>query len=111
MKRTIEIDGKEITFKATARTPLLYKQWIGRDLFIDIQKIQTDKDSALDVLGDLAYVMARQADPSIGDIDEWYDQFGMFSVFMALPQLQDMWSAEVSTSVESKKKASRRKES
>ena len=107
MKRTIEIDGKEITFKATARTPLLYKQWVGRDLFIDIQHIQTDKESALDVLGDLAYVMAKQADPSIGDIDEWFDQFGMFSIYMALPQLQDMWSAEMSSSVESKKKGTR----
>lgn len=109
MKRTIEIDGKEITFKATARTPLLYKQWVGRDLFLDIQHIQTDKESALDVLGDLAYVMAKQADPTIGDIDEWFDQFGMFSIYMALPQLQDMWSAEMSSSVEAKKKAHARK--
>lgn len=111
MKRTIEIDGRTITFKATARTPLLYKQWVGRDLFTDIQKIQTEKDMALNVLGDLAYVMAKQEDPSIGDMEEWFDQFEMFSLYMALPQLQDLWGAEMSTTVKPKKKARKQRES
>ena len=111
MKRTITIDGKEVTFVATAKTPLLYKQWIGRDLFIDLNRLQEDQNNTLEVFSGLAYVMARQADPSIGDMDEWLDGFAMFSLYTALPQLTDMWALEMSTASVPKKKASKRKES
>lgn len=112
MKRTIEIDGKEITFKATARTPLLYKQWIGKDLFTELNRLQTETEASLEVFGNLAFVMARQADSNIGDdIDEWFDQFEMFSLYSALPQLSDMWTVEMKSTSVPKKKASKRKES
>lgn len=109
MKKTITIDGKEITFVATARTPLLYKQYIGRELFKDMTRMQKDQSIAVDVLSKLAYVMAKQADPEIGGIDEWFDSFGLFSLYSALPQLSDMWAVETATSVETKKKAGRQK--
>ena len=109
MKKTITIDGKDITFVATARTPLLYKQWIGKDLFTEMNRSQTDQAAALDVFSKLAYVMARQADPEIGDIDEWFDSFGLFSLYTALPQLTSMWNVETATSVETKKKQADRK--
>ena len=109
MKKTITIDGKEITFVATARTPLLYKQYIGRELFKDMTRMQKDQSVAADVLSKLAYVMAKQADPEIGGIDEWFDSFGLFSLYSALPKLSDMWAVETATSVETKKKAGRQK--
>ena len=110
MKRTIIIDGKEVTFKATARTPLLYKQYIQNDLFTDLNRAQGDQSVMAEVFSNLAYVMAKQADPTIGDIEEWFDQFEMFSLFSALPQLSEMWQVEMSTSVEPKKKVSKRKD-
>lgn len=109
MKKTITIDGKDITFVATAKTPILYKQFIGKDLFIEMNRVQEDPTAALDVFGNLAYVMARQADPEIGDLDEWFDSFGVFSLYNALPQLTSMWNVETATSVETKKKAGRQK--
>ena len=109
MKRTITIDGKEITFKASAKTPLLYRQLIGNDLFTDMNRVQEDQSNALEVFGNLAYVMAKQADPSVGDIDEWFDQFGMFSVYTALPQLTDLWGVEMTSTSVPKKKANKRK--
>lgn len=109
MKRTITIDDKEVTFKATARTPLLYKQLIGKDLFLEMNRLQSDQGAALEVFGNLAYVMAKQADPTIGDIDDWFDDFGMFSIYTALPQLTDMWGVETLTTSVPKKKASKRK--
>ena len=109
MKRTITIDGKEITFKASAKTPLLYRQLIGSDLFTDMNRVQEDQSNALEVFGNLAYVMAKQADPSVGDIDEWFDQFGMFSVYSALPQLTDMWAVASTSHSIAKKKADKRK--
>lgn len=109
MKRTITIDGKDITFVATARTPLLYKQYTGRDLFLDLNRLQEDQGIALEVFGNLAYVMAKQADPGIGDRDEWFDGFGMFSIYTALPQLSDMWAVEMASTSSPKKKAGKRK--
>ena len=111
MKRTINIDGREITFKATARTPLLYRQLIGSDLFIDLNKAQEDQSNTLEVFGNLSFVMAKQADPSIEDKDDWFDSFGMFSLYTALPQLSEMWSVEMTSSSVPKKKAKQRKES
>lgn len=111
MERTLTIDDREITFKATAKTPLLYKQLLGKDLLKDIQRVQgnTTDDAALEVFSNLAYVMAWQADPDIPDLDDWLDSFGMFSLYTALPQLSDMWNAEMKTTVVSKKKASKAK--
>lgn len=111
MKRTITIDDQEVTFVATAKTPLLYKQWTGADLFLDLNKLQSEQSIALEVFSRLAYVMARQADSGIGDMDEWLDGFGMFSLYSALPQLADMWSVEMQSTSVPKKKVSKRKES
>lgn len=111
MKRTITIDDQEVTFVATAKTPLLYKQWTGEDLFLDLNKLQSEQGNALEVFSRLAYVMARQADPNIGDIVEWLDGFGMFSLYSALPQLTDMWAVEMQSNSVPKKKVSKRKES
>ena len=109
MKRTITIDGKEITFVANGRTLPLYTQWIGEDILVIMPKIQNDTSMALDFFSKLAYVMARQADPEVGELDEWLDQFGVFSLYNALPQLEDMWAAENRTTVKPKKKVSGRK--
>ena len=109
MKRTITIDGKEITFVATARTRLLYKQYTGKDLFLDLNRLQEDHGNALEVFGNLAYVMAKQADPGIGDMDEWLDDFGMFSIYTALPQLSDMWAVEMASTSVPKKKAGKQR--
>lgn len=111
MKRTITIDDQEVTFVATAKTPLLYKRWTGSDLFLDLNKLQSEQSNTLEVFSRLAYVMARQADSDIGDMDEWLDGFGMFSLYSALPQLTDMWSVEMQSTSVPKKKVSKRKES
>ena len=111
MKRTITIDEQEVTFVATAKTPLLYKQWTGSDLFVDMTTLQSDQSNTMEVFSRLAYVMAKQADPSIGDMEEWLDGFGMFSLYSALPQLSDMWTVEMQSNSVPKKKASKRKES
>jgi hypothetical protein len=109
MKRTITIDDKEVTFVSSARTPLLYNECFRREFFKDLREAQGNEEKTAEFFSRLAYVMAKQADPSIGDIDEWFDQFGMFSIYTALPQLTDMWSVGMQTSSVPKKKASKRK--
>lgn len=52
----------------------------------------------------MAYVMAYHADNSIpAKIEEWLDQFDMFSIYEVLPQILELWGENLVTDVTSKK--------
>lgn len=112
MEKVIKVDGKEIRFKATANTIRMYRQIIGEDLLPQMQKFEKQAaagqfdDDALRMFENLAYIMAKQADPLITDNrDEWFDQFGMFSLYNIMPELATLWAAGQKTSSVPKKKA------
>ena len=46
MEKRIQIDGKEVGFRASALTPRLYRHKIGRDMIQDLNKLQKDKISS-----------------------------------------------------------------
>ena len=49
--------------------------------------------------------MAKHADPTQPDnIDDWLDQFEMFAIYEVLPVILELWSVNIATQVESKKK-------
>ncbi len=108
--RTIEIGGKSVTFKATAATPRLYRGMFGRDLFVDLTRLLQASNtkkmdvSVLELFENIAYTMARQADPTVPDTpDQWLDGFEMFAIYDILPVILDLWNAN-STSLDAKKK-------
>lgn len=48
--------------------------------------------------------MAFHADNSIpGTIEEWLDQFEMFSIYEIMPQLLELWGDNVMAEVQAKK--------
>lgn len=48
--------------------------------------------------------MAYHADPTIpGTIEDWLDQFDMFSIYQVLPEILEMWGTNMMTDVASKK--------
>lgn len=112
MQKTIEIDGKSVEFKATAATIRNYRSMFGRDLLMDFQKLQKDMDAGatlsvdtLMIFENLAYIMAKQADPGIPDSpDEWLDSFDMFSIYVVLPQIVELWQLSTIPVSTSKKK-------
>ena len=93
----------------------IYRQIFQRDILKDmdeLSKAQTSGSSlsaeALIVFENIAYVMAKQADPDIPETpDEWLDQFDMFSIYEILPQLIELWGINNISLSESKKKANR----
>lgn len=120
MEKIIEIDGKQVPFKATARTPVLYRAMFGKDIFKDLAKLtngvknitdnaESDAMSVLDVGAlevflNIAFVMAKQADKTIpSDVDEWLDQFSMFSIYQILPELLELWNLNMTQISEAKK--------
>ena len=114
--KKIEIDGKEVTFKASAAVPRLYRIKFGRDIYKDLRQLEksvgeNDEDNSnldlfsLEMFEDLTWLMARHADPAkVPDSpEEFLDQFNTFSIYQILPQLIELWGLNVQTEVESRK--------
>lgn len=112
MEKAIKIDGKSVKFKATAATIRMYRQLTGRDMLLDMQELQKRNAAegmsveALTIFENVAFVMAKQADPEgVPDTpDEWLDGFEMFSIYVVLPEIIELWHMnELGTSVSKKK--------
>ena len=56
MDKIVEIDGREVKFRATARTPRLYRALVGRDMITDMNKLmkayqrKKDDEEELDII-------------------------------------------------------------
>ena len=115
IERTIEISGKQVPFRSSATVPRLYRAKFKRDIFKDLTKLEKsytkrteDGDELqiedLEIFENVAYIMAYHADPSIPKtIDEWHDQFDMFSIYQVLPQILELWGDNLMTDVQAKK--------
>ncbi len=59
---------------------------------------------SLEMFENIAYVMAKHADPNIPDTpEEWLDEFNTFSTYPILPELIKLWGPNMQSQVESKK--------
>lgn len=115
LKREIEICGKTIPFRSSATVPRLYRAKFKRDIFKDLSKLEKsykgkteDGDEFqiddLEIFENVAYIMAYHADNSIpASIDDWQDQFDMFSIYEVLPQILELWGDNLATEVAAKK--------
>jgi hypothetical protein len=115
MTKVIRIDGKQVPFKASAAIPRLYRVKYGRDIFKDLMTLEKvlnenkEENSGLDVFSletfeNIAYLMAKHADPSLPDTaEEWLDEFSVFSIYQVLPEIIELWGLNVQTQSVSKK--------
>ncbi len=126
IKKNILVDGIEVSFKASAAVPRLYRLKFGRDIYRDFAALQSaveeseDENSdekkksalsieSLEVFENVAYIMAKHADPEDvpSEPDEWLERFNTFSIYEVLPQLIDLWGLNIETQAESKKNIAR----
>lgn len=115
LKKEIEICGKKVPFRSSATIPRLYRAKFKRDIFKDLSKLeQSYKGKAedgdefqiedLEIFENVAYIMAYHADNSIPPtIEDWLDQFDMFSIYEILPEILKLWGENMVAEVESKK--------
>ena len=113
--RKVEIDGKQVPFKASAAIPRIYRIKFNRDIYKDLRSLEKavgegdEEKSNLDLFSlemfeNIAYVMAKHADPNIPDTpEECLDEFNTFSIYQVLPSIIELWGLNVQTEVESKK--------
>lgn len=126
IKKDIEIDGRKVTFRASATIPRLYRAQFGRDIFKDLLKLEksvkesekaaeeAEEESSdipiedLELFENVAYIMAKHADPSQPDTpEEWLDQFDTFSIYTVLPEILKLWNLNMYTDAKAKKNSGR----
>ena len=115
LEKTINISGQDVAFRSSATIPRLYRIKFKRDIFRDLAKLEKayskkakdDEDIEIDdleIFENVAYIMAYHADPTIPKtIDEWLDQFEMFSIYQVLPEILELWGTNMLTDVTAKK--------
>ena len=118
MTKKVQIDGKEVLFKASAAIPRIYRLKFQRDIYKDLRDLEKsvgdsdEKESSLDLFSlemfeNIAYIMAKHAAPrEVPDTpEEWLDGFNTFSIYQVLPEIIGLWGLNVQSQVESKKKS------
>ena len=115
LQKTVKIGDKEVAFRSSATIPRLYRIKFKRDIFKDLSKLEASYKGAsaeggsfqiedLEIFENVAYIMALHADPSTpASIDEWLDQFEMFSIYEILPEILELWGSNLFTDVKSAK--------
>ena len=116
LTKTITIDGQEVTFKASAAIPRIYRLRFHRDVYRDLAALQKAMDGAdpenssldslsLEIFENIAYVMAHHADPENvpKTPEEWLDGFNTFSIYQVLPEIIDLWGLNTRQDVSTKK--------
>lgn len=71
------------------------------------EELQAAQLSALDleIFEDVAYIMAKQADPATADNPEaWLEDFSVFSIYEVLPEILELWALNQVTTSKPKKK-------
>lgn len=118
LKKFIKIGDKDVAFRSSATVPRLYRAKFKRDIFKDLAKLESSYKGSkeegeegeefaiddLEIFENVAYIMAYHADNTIPDnIDDWLDQFEMFSIYEVLPEILALWGTNLVTDIESKK--------
>jgi hypothetical protein len=113
MEKTIVIDDRQVRFKTNGAIPLRYKAQFGKDYFKEIFKMLplanlekkknnlTPKDLEhidFEVFYNIAWVMAKTAEPSIAEPLEWLGEFEEFPIADIFPELQELMLATMRTS-------------
>ena len=115
LTKKIEIDGKEVLFRASAAIPRLYRIKFRRDIYKDLAQLKKAVDTStedgsmldtfsLELFENIAYMMAKHADATIPDTpEEWLEDFNTFSIYQVLPQIIELWGLNIESEVKSKK--------
>lgn len=99
MKQNIEIDGRQVPFRASAAIPRIYRLKFHHDIYKDLKSLEksigdgNEESSNLDMFSlemfeNIAYIMAKHADPAIPDNPEdGLDEFNTFSIYHIKEQI------------------------
>jgi hypothetical protein len=113
--KTITIDGQEVTFRASAAVPRLYRVKFHRDIYKDLATLEKAMGEnnegaslldtfSLEMFENISYIMAKHADPTIPDSpEEWLERVNVFSIYQVLPEIITLWGLNMRTESDAKK--------
>ena len=110
MEKVITIDGIDVPMKITGATYLKFRNEFNEDMFKKLQSLNDIEgevgDDAINTLLQIAYIMAKQATPTMTDtFEEWLDQFTFIGAINdALLGVLEMVNNDQITIDEAKKK-------
>lgn len=116
MQKIINIDGKDILFKTSGGFFKRYKTQFKRDPISDIfSLVDTQNENGeidlrsfdAEILQDICWALAQNADKSIAPPEEWLDQFEEFPIADVIVELMDLIIRSISSSIEPKKNMTR----
>lgn len=104
MIQKIEIDGKQVPFQTSSAISRIYRIKFHRDIYKDLDVLgksvgNGDEGSShlymfsLEMFENIAYIMAKHADPTIPDNpEEGLNEFSTFSIYQVLPKIIELWA-------------------
>lgn len=117
MKKEIMIGDASIPFKVSGAVGRLYRLYFHRDFLADFMRLKktmiTDDNEVIgenidmETFENLAWVMAKHADPSIPEIEDWLSQFEYNEFTQALKEIFMLLADGMRSTVESKNKLAR----
>lgn len=104
MEKTIKIGNKEVKMKATAATPIHYRNvFKGHDMLKELGQMDGDNFDTEMYLR-LMFIMSGEFRNM--EFEEWLDQFELMDMFEALNETLDFWNDSTETqSIDNSKKA------
>lgn len=108
MEKIVKVDGKEYKMVANAYVPRFYRNTFGSDMILDMQELinaygQADgvnfPPKCLTIFENVAWCFLKMGGEEVGNsADEWLMNLdGLFSVYEVLPQIMELWQANVAT--------------
>ena len=97
MKKTINIDGREMEFAANAATPFRFRQIFKKDLFSILGNEQKSQEEGIDTVAELAFVMNKQAEKAdMAQLNEesfieWLEQFGSMAFMETAEEILNVY--------------------
>lgn len=127
IKKTVEIEGRSVTFASSAYLPFFYREKIGRDMIKDMSRLMkayrrlkdipedaTEEErtaAQLDIVdlqtfANVAWIMQKYAGEEVGEsTKEWLEDLdGAFTVYQVLPVVTELWTATNKTTAAPVKK-------
>lgn len=111
MRKTINIDGRDVKLVSHGATPILYKMEFGTDFFadlitvlkslggisgdgaMDLDKVTYEQLNNLDitVFYQLVYILAKSGNKEIDSMFDWLSDFDEFPILDFLPDIIEMF--------------------
>ena len=92
MEKIIEINGKKVGLKASAKFLLLYENYFGKDGLKDLNSLLTGAGTANDlenaiIIYRITWAMAKNYNKKIAPLEDWLDEFDSFNLADVITEL------------------------